>query len=205
MRPFTVEFKSKRRPTANLSPSIWGNTAQHFGIAPDRRPDPPRPSLDKLTFAPAPKEAQPEAKVQTKRILPDLRVAEVKVDAEIVAVRVRRTPRKKGGNTMLHDAEKPNEHQMEPTSPVPDQIVTPDPEAQVYQSGSPEADEVPSTALDLPTNSEIEVPQGSHSATSEASIVVPETGNQRSRRWVRGTHELRRGERWKRRLPEVCR
>ncbi|HEX2555012.1 MAG TPA: hypothetical protein VHL98_15035 [Microvirga sp.] len=42
-------------------------------------------------------------------------------------------------------------------------------------------------------------------AANEAAIIVPQDDARPARRWARRVEELPRGERWKRRLPDVCR
>src|SRR5688500_15369817 len=94
-RSFTVELKSKRRTSSDLSSSIWGNTAS-FLKAP---PEPVRPSLFQKSAAPVLTKPSvsvvPEADKQPKRVLPDLRAVESLPPEEVRPIRVTRS--RKGG------------------------------------------------------------------------------------------------------------
>ncbi len=51
----------------------------------------------------------------------------------------------------------------------------------------------------------IEVTRQPEPFAGNTPIVVPQTASQRDRKWTRRVEDLPRSERWKRRLPQVCR
>jgi hypothetical protein len=106
---------------------------------------------------------------------------------------------------MMSNVEKQSEAQIEPALTAPNVANDTTPIAQIEEeelvgSGNGQG----STLLDEGETT-IAVAQEPRSITGDTPIVVPRRASRLDRRWVRRIEDLPRGERWKRRLPEVCR
>ena len=157
--------------------------------------------IDPVVTAPS-KGLLPIQAAQASRILPDLRTIEVAVAEPAAPLRVTRTPRKKGGNIMLHDTEKMVVHQ-ENSSPTaqdnePAQAIHIEASSLAISEGDQDV------RLSL-SRAESAVAQEANPIPTSAPTATPELVLQPSRKWAKGTAELPRWEKWKRRLPQVCR
>jgi hypothetical protein len=176
-RSFTVEVKSRGRPGSNLHeatksssppPSVlWAGTDLSRELA--RLAEAPATIAD-----PAPAE-KPVEKVEARRILPSLLVAEpIAVEPEPILTReprlprVRRVPERKKAKPKLEAVETP-------TSSAPPRAPVPAPQVSA-RAAAPVA--------------------------VQAVVPVPEQRAVKARNKVEPT--LKAGERWKRRLPRVC-
>jgi hypothetical protein len=204
-RSFTVELKSKRRSTAAPPSSIWGHAATLFKEVPE-------PSTRTLfrneASSPVPTssvQVTPKADNQSRRILPDLRVAESAPLEEALPIRVTRSNRKKGRVKMSENIERQGELPIDTAPTEPDEIIgtvstsVPEP----VDQGPADADN--EDALWEASAPDTEVTQDPQSFVGSTSIVVPPMASRRDRKWTRRVEDLPRGERWKRRLPGVCR
>lgn len=205
MRPFRVEIKTKRRAHPVLPPSIWGDAATLLKAAPDQPSEIPRMrQVDQVVTVPS-KSLLPVQAAQARRILPDLRTIEVAASEPAAPLRVTRTPRKKGGNIMLHDTEKMVEHQ-EDTSPSardnePAQAI----HIEASSLAISEGDEDIRLSQSGAETAETEASEEANPIPTSTSAALHEPPLQPSRKWVKGAAELPRWEKWRRRLPGVCR
>ena len=205
-RSFTVELKSKRRSTAApMPPSIWGNAASLFRATPEpSNPTPVRTAVSPVSASPSVGIA-PDAEKQARRVLPDLRVAESAPLEEALPIRVMRSNRKKG-RTMSEKIERQGELPIGTAPAEPDETVrmvsTSAPQPVNLGAVEAESEDVLWEAS-APAS---EVAQEPQTFVGSAPIVVPQKASRHEpRKWTRRVEDLPRGERWKRRLPEVCR
>ena len=103
---------------------------------------------------------------------------------------------------MLHDTEKQDEHQVGPASIMRDSDLAP--AIHIETSSlmiSAEGDG------DLPRQSKAheEAPQDAISTSVSAHTITPQGTARSNRKWAKQTADLPRWEKWKRRLPQVCR
>ena len=204
-RSFTVELKTKRRSTAIPSPSLWGNAASLFKETPE-------PSTRALFrgAAPSPAPITPvssasESDKQPRRILPDLRVAEALTPEEVPAVRATRSVRRKERKTMFGDLANQDKRQNDESLAASDESIE---AARVVETTRRELASIPTESDDVlweesaPISKVTRAPQ---SIVASTPLIVSQVASQRDRKWRRRVEDLPRGERWKRRLPEVCR
>jgi hypothetical protein len=204
-RPFAVEHKTKRRSTPTLPASIWGDAVDHFRTpseqAPIVAPDLIDASQSSPIVAPEPKFA-----VDVRRVLPDLRIARVEVTEEVVAtpVKQRRVHRKREP-VVSGSSEEQVEHQIETASAASDLPSETTPATGVETVARIESEDAPEASLTStnPTScADIAERQSAVMLALEAAV---QTRHRRERTWTRKVDDLPRGERWKRRLPDVCR
>jgi hypothetical protein len=205
LRTFTVEHKSKRRPTSAPPASIWGNATGLFRTTSDQASTVVSAPIDKAPPAPA-TTTEAHADGQVRRILPDLRAPQVEMAEEVVAIPVkpRRAPRK-GRETEQRDADKQSAHQIESPSTTPDIASMTAPTIVAEAVALAGADDTPRAPLTSEPRADIVVTQEQWSAMVHAPEAALLTHARRERTWTRKVDDLARGERWKRRLPEVCR
>jgi hypothetical protein len=198
VRPFTVEFKQKKRTTAAPPPSIWGKAADLFRTDPDpvgrplERAGSSR-SLPTHHYAP----------VKVRRVLPDLQAAAGETALEVTAIPATRHRQQKGGKTMSQEMK--NHIELTITAPpvASDQGL----EAALPGQGADDPDTAQAEPETVRTgDAPIVVPYEVEAEQDRAPVVVSSTVSRPSaRRWTRKIEDLPRGERWKRRLPDVCR
>jgi hypothetical protein len=203
LRPFAVEHKHKRRPIAQPPASIWGDAVDHFrahsepirAVAPDL--------IRVLHPVPTP---EPQVGVEERRVLPDLRAAPVATAEEVGAIRVkRRAVNRTGGALVVGDSEKQHEHHIQVASTASDLPTELASEIAVESDARPEAEDTPVASFRIETRSDIVVTQEPWSAMERVPVIGRPIGSRRERTWTRKVDDLPRGERWRRRLPEVCR
>ncbi len=200
LRPFTVEIKSKRRNPATTPASIWADTeailkaaAEPAGCLLGGRGEPIEVRRTEAAAAPT-------LASQARRVLPDLRAMGPETEPaagadKAVARKLHRTRtlNRKGGEAMPHDTK----HQPKRASASDLTASMPDPNR--ASAAEPEALAVAGEgAMPIAVPAEIVPPAG------DAPIIVHRAARP-GRRWARRADDLPRGERWKRRLPEVCR
>ena len=139
----------------------------------------------------------PLEEVRPRRILPDLRVTEVTVSDEAVAIRVtQRRAAKKGGKPMLHEHANSSDQPAEAAAP---------PVTGTEPSRVEPAEFVRDVLVSEASTDSLVIDQSIPATVGPAAITAPQTTTHRVWRSQRHAHELPRGERWKRRrLPEVC-
>jgi len=197
LRPFTVEIKNKRRHPASAPASIWADTGALLKLAsePDAGNSGTAPQRVDMARdrAGAPVQSSP-----VRRVLPDLRAApaEAEPGAEAgpavppPAPKIRRNAvRHDSGPLLDHGAL----HAAKASEPAPSVSLEP--------VRLPQAADVPHDAM---FDGAVSTALGDDMAGDEL-IMMPAAGMQRTRKWTRRAGDLPRGERWKRRLPEVCR
>ncbi len=195
LRPFTIEVKSKRRSVSSPPASIWGDTEKLFKAPPNQASGPVFPKIDGAIVASAPAAREPMGEAQARRILPDLRAAQIEVAEDAVAIRVEQRRTRKSEHILRDEGYSKRRKKAVASAPVAEDELT--------NKKRPEdaLDGIPAAA----TSSSIEVAPDPHPTISRSPIIVPQMSPRRDRKWVRGVDELPRGEKWKRRLPEVCR
>ncbi len=193
VRPFTVEFKTKRRPAAALPPSIWGSAAILLKTAPEPRTPPLVRGADTPILRAPSIEVAPESNHHPRRVLPDLRMAEAVVLDTDRPIRVTRRSRKGVRGMMQENVEKRGELQIETAAaqekPVEHRRAEAESEDALWEASAPSR----------------EITQVPQPVEANTPLVVPQGMMPRSRRWTRRVEDLPRGERWRRRLPDVCR
>jgi hypothetical protein len=194
LRTFTVEHKTKRRRNSTPPASLWSNAAGLFRATFDQASTEIPASID---GAPPVSGGTTEAHgdIQVRRILPDLRATQVEVAEDVVAIRVkpRRAPRKRV-ETVQQDADKQSAHQVEQPSAIT-----------VESIALASADDTPKASFTSEPRSSIAVRQDQWSAMVHAPAAARPISSGRERTWTRRVDDLPRGERWKKRLPDVCR
>jgi hypothetical protein len=204
-RSFTVELKSKRRSTATQPPSIWGQSASLFTTP----PEPGSPTPARKVAAPIPASpligVAPEAQKQPPRVLPDLRTVEPASPEEAPPTRMTRSSRKPGRQTMRDSVKTHDKLPVEAALPAPAEATrmaaaggaAP---VELYQDEAHSED-----ALWESSAPSIVAAPEPRSLVGNTAMVLTPVATQRGRKWTRGVEDLPRGERWKRRLPSVCR
>jgi hypothetical protein len=202
LRTVTVEHKTKRRPSAPAHASIWGNALGPF-THPSDRDSPVAPAPENQAPPVSATMAEGHGGIQARRILPDLRAAQVEAAEDVVSLRVkqRRAPRKRG-ETTLPDAET-RRHDVEHPSTTPPLTYEAAP-AVAIETSPDEAVTASKAQLSALFRPPVESRLDWRAATAPWTI-APHTRKRRQRSWTRKVHDLPRGERWKRRLPDVCR
>ncbi len=206
LRPFTVEVKSKRRSVSTPPASIWGDTEKLFKASPNRASGPVFPKIDEAIAASAPAVREPAGEIQARRILPDLRAAQIEVAEDAVAIHVEQHRTRKSDSEHLPRDERHPKRRKQAVVVVPDVDVVSASNAKVVLTGkkkkSGKAQTV--TPSKAPSSAIVVTPR-SHVEIAHTPIIAQQIPPRRDRKWVRGVDDLSRGERWKRRLPEVCR
>jgi hypothetical protein len=194
LRTFTVEHKTKRRPTPTLPTSIWGHVSGLFSTTSDQANMVVPAPIDDMSPAPI-RKTEAHGDIQVRRILPDLRATQVEVAEDVVAIRLkpRRVPRKRV-ETVQQDADKQSAHQVEQPSAIT-----------VETLALAEPDDTPKASFTREARGDIVVMQEPWSAVELAPAIGRPISSRRERTWTRKVDDLARGERWRRRLPEVCR
>lgn len=201
VRPFTVEFKTKRRPSANPASSLWGDTATLFKSASVQ--DEPPPFKSEPSVPSAAPTITTEEPAQGRRILPDLRPVEAATVETAAPIRVPRAPRRKSLDGTLHNPEEHMTRQAKPTLSLEtfDEVPAVHIETAVLEISAERGDDLPVQKI----TGQAEATEQSLFAPEGSPIIAPPSMLQPRRKWLKRAAELPRGERWKRRLPEVCR
>lgn len=205
-RPVMVELKTRRRSTTAAPASIWGDAASLLKAP----PEPSLPSVARQTTFSTPvsqtNRVAPDAGRQPRRVLPDLRVEQAVTLEKAQPTGVARSSRKLGPRTILDSVKKQDEPQVEAAPPAPVEATRTAatggaaPVVGLYQDEAQSEDALwESSAPSVETASE------ARPLVGNTATMLPLIATQRTRKWVRGVEDLPRGERWKRRLPEVCR
>jgi hypothetical protein len=139
---------------------------------------------------------RPVKEVQPRRVLPDLTVPEVGVAEEVVAFRAKqRRASRKGGKAMLHNVAISSEPHIEAAPPYAA------PTGSIGSGLAADAQDIPALTV---SSAPVVLPQDAKTATGTEAILVRQTTTRRAKRLERQALELPLGQRWKRRLPEVC-
>ncbi len=202
-RSFTVELKSKRPSATSAPPSIWGKAASLFKAT----SEPSNPKPVQKTASPALPNptvgVASEAEKQPRRILRDLRVESAPLE-EVPPIRVTRSNRKRG-RTMSENIERQGELPIESAPTAPNAVID------TVSTAAPKSVElapieaVSEDSLWEASEPAREVTQGPQILKGNTQIIAPQATSGRDRKWTRRVEDLPRGERWKRRLPSVCR
>jgi hypothetical protein len=210
LRTFTVEIKNKRRHAATPPASLWAD-AEAALLKPVAVPN-GFGAGEPIEVRRGPSAGSAKAD-QPRRVLPDLRPAEPEPSAG----------EESGRNLRLADAgdgagaAPPGRPSRRGRSAAPQG-------AEPRQKRGPRRSERPAVAPGLNANAAdtrsadaafagsafivaaAEVPVDGIALSGQAPMIVVPAGAERpARRWARRVEDLPRGERWKRRLPEVCR
>jgi hypothetical protein len=188
IKPFAIEIRTKKRSPSGQSPSIWGDSAGLLkeASAPSRASPPDRQPSARSQDAPLVVQAVPAE----RRILQDLRPSDVPDPTPVVETREPRRQRRKTIDGTASTAARKPEASRSPKS------VTYNVDVQHDESGSAVRSAL--RLIDYPIV-KAEVPQAA----------PPRLRSREPRRlpkkWARQLSDLPRGERWRRRLPAVCR
>jgi len=205
LRPFTVEVKSKRRSISTPPASIWGDTEKLFRAPPSQASGPVSPKSDEAIVAPAPAATEPAGEIHSRRILPDLRAAQIEVAEDAVAIRIKERRPPKSDREHLPREERHPKRRKQAVVVVPDVDVVSTSSAKVVLTVKKKRGKAQTFTPSIAPSSVIVVTPRSHVEIAHTPIIAQQASPRRDRKWVRGIDELSRGERWKRRLPEVCR
>jgi hypothetical protein len=181
-RPFTIELKTKRR-ASTAAAFNWGAAAAVLAPEPplicegSSATRDPEPRFGTSVSAPGKVLAQSSV----RRVLPDLRVDDSASSAQVPDLKSRRKvkARVELGSTN-RDVDKPVPDRRNPTEAS---------SAPVAASGA-KSEDTRSRSMGSP---------------AKDAVVDPASRPALARKWARPVASLRRGERWKRRLPDVCR
>jgi hypothetical protein len=201
VRPFKVEIKTKRRPTAVLPSSIWGDTANLFKTTQDRDSVLPA-SENRQPVVTAAVETHTPQDGQARRVLPDLRTIDVVAEEEVAIAPVKRASRRQSGAAKPRLTKDQGQHSLQPDA-IPD-VSSPAQTIHVETSSlsisaGESGDLAPQSAV-LP-----EALQDTILPPVSAPIVAAPGVVRAGRKWSQPGAALPRWEKWKRRLPEVCR
>ncbi len=201
VRPFTVEIKTKRRPTTASSSSIWGDTANLFRSAQDRDAVLPASENHRPPVTGA-VETRTAHDAQARRVLPDLRAIDGVAEEEAALAPVKRAPRRQPGAAKPRRTDDRARPPLQPaTTPdvgSPAQTIHVETSALSISGGESGDLVAPSAALP-------EALQDTILPSVSAPIVAVPGIVRAGRKWSQPGAALPRWEKWKRRLPEVCR
>jgi len=198
-------MKSKRRSIPVPPASIWGDTEKLFKAALGRASEPLPLKKDDAVAASAPSASEPVGEVQPRRILPDLRATQIQVDEEAVTIRVK--PRRTQKNSGEHPPrdEGHTKRRKKAIVDVGDVDVVSTPTAKIVLVGKKERGNAQNVRPSIAPSSAIVIAPKPHVEIAYSPIMIQPMSPRRDRKWVLSVEELPRGQRWKRRLPDVCR
>lgn len=121
-----------------------------------------------------------------------------------MAIRVRQRRTHKAGSEYPPRDERHSKRRKQAVGVAPDVDVVSTSTAKVVLAGKKKRGDVQNVTPSIAPNIAIVVAPKPHSEVTHTPIIVQPMSPRRDRKWVRSVEELARGERWKRRLPEVC-
>lgn len=193
VRPFAVEIKSKKRTPSAPPPSLWGETAHLFKTVadPSEPPTPHAPAGPAKTMRPS--ETERAQTVPERRVLPDLRAVRADGEAPIEPAGADRENRRGRRAVPSQGREHRGGKGVRPIAPVREPQPAADPQVTLF---APEPAAAAIASLPAAITASVAARQGGAAASEPRKT---------ARKWARQIGDLPRSERWRRRLPEVCR